>query len=99
MEVNLGILRKCASYCREFFKDLITDRHNDCRREKLVDKIAFCPPCMLRHVQQLPNSKANKLRNLQSDKPDVIATANIGCQEHLRTDSKVPVVHWIEFLE
>jgi glycolate oxidase iron-sulfur subunit len=43
--------------------------------------------------------KANKLRNLQTDKPDIIATANIGCQEHLRTDSKVPVVHWIELIE
>jgi glycolate oxidase iron-sulfur subunit len=43
--------------------------------------------------------KTNKLRNLQTDKPDIIATANIGCQEHLRTDSKVPVVHWIELIE
>ena len=82
-----------------FFKELIIDRHNNYRREKLVDKIAFRLPCPLRHVQQLPNSKANQLRNLQADKPDIIATANIGCQEHLRTDSKVLVVHWIELLE
>ncbi len=43
--------------------------------------------------------KADKLRNLQANQPDIIATANIGCQEHLRSGSKVPVVHWIELLD
>ncbi len=43
--------------------------------------------------------KSNKLRNLQENKPDIIATANIGCQEHLRSSSMAPVVHWIELLE
>jgi glycolate oxidase iron-sulfur subunit len=41
----------------------------------------------------------NKLRALQSNKPDVIATANIGCQLHLETLAGVPVKHWIELLE
>ncbi len=41
----------------------------------------------------------NKLRALQSGKPDVIATANVGCQLHLETQSAVPVKHWIELLE
>jgi glycolate oxidase iron-sulfur subunit len=43
--------------------------------------------------------KANKLANLQAHSPDVIATANIGCQLHLRKDSKLPVMHWIELLD
>jgi len=30
--------------------------------------------------------------------PDVIATANIGCLEHLRPASQVPVRHWIELV-
>jgi glycolate oxidase iron-sulfur subunit len=42
--------------------------------------------------------KANKLRNLQANKPDLIVTANIGCQEHLRGNSMIPVAHWIELL-
>ena len=42
--------------------------------------------------------RENKLKALNTGKPDVIATANIGCHNHLRT-AKVPVVHWIEMLD
>ena len=41
----------------------------------------------------------NKLRALQQDEPEVIATANIGCQLHLAGSSAVPVKHWIELLD
>jgi len=40
----------------------------------------------------------NKLRALTVDKPDVIATANIGCQLHLAQGAGTPVVHWIELI-
>lgn len=40
-----------------------------------------------------------KLDALTIDTPDLIATANVGCQLHLSTESKVPVRHWIELLE
>ena len=40
----------------------------------------------------------NKLDNLQAKQPELIATANIGCQEHLRSGSDLPVIHWIELL-
>lgn len=43
--------------------------------------------------------KADKLVKLQAHSPDVIATANVGCQLHLRKDSKLPVLHWIELLD
>jgi glycolate oxidase iron-sulfur subunit len=43
--------------------------------------------------------KADKLEKLQTHGPDVIATANVGCQLHLRKDSNVPVLHWIELLD
>lgn len=42
---------------------------------------------------------ANKVAALASDKPDVIATANIGCQLHIATRAQVPVRHWIELLD
>ncbi|MEC7969342.1 MAG: heterodisulfide reductase-related iron-sulfur binding cluster, partial [Pseudomonadota bacterium] len=42
--------------------------------------------------------KANKLQALQAQNPDLIATANVGCQNHLETDAKVPVVHWVQLL-
>jgi len=40
----------------------------------------------------------NKLRALTVDKPDIIATANVGCQLHLAQDASTPVVHWIELI-
>jgi len=41
----------------------------------------------------------NKMTNLQKHQPDIIATANIGCQMHLSTKSEKPVKHWIELIE
>ena len=41
----------------------------------------------------------NKLDSLQADSPDIIATANIGCQMHMASKADVPVKHWIELLE
>ncbi len=43
--------------------------------------------------------RARKLSNLQARGPELIATANIGCQNHLAAASGVPVVHWITLLE
>lgn len=42
--------------------------------------------------------KQKKLEALSSTKPDVIATANIGCLSHLQGDAEVPVVHWINLV-
>jgi len=41
----------------------------------------------------------NKLEALQQGKPDLIATANIGCLMHMASHADVPVKHWIELLE
>jgi glycolate oxidase iron-sulfur subunit len=41
----------------------------------------------------------NKLNALESGKPEVIVTANIGCQTHLDGAGRTPVRHWIELLE
>lgn len=41
----------------------------------------------------------NKLTALQAQQPQVIATANIGCQLHLATGTKLRVVQWIELLD
>lgn len=41
----------------------------------------------------------NKLRSLQAGSPEIIATANIGCQLHLATKAVAPVKHWIELLD
>ena len=40
-----------------------------------------------------------KVAALLSDSPQVVATANIGCLEHLRQASPVPVRHWIEIVD
>ncbi len=41
----------------------------------------------------------NKLNALESGKPEVIVTANIGCQTHLDGAGRTPVRHWIEQVE
>ncbi|UZE26063.1 glycolate oxidase subunit GlcF [Pseudomonas sp. B21-056] len=41
----------------------------------------------------------NKLNALESGRPDVIVTANIGCQSHLDGAGRTPVRHWIEWVE
>ena len=42
--------------------------------------------------------KARKAAALMGHRPDVVATANIGCQTHLADAVNVPVVHWLELL-
>lgn len=42
---------------------------------------------------------ANKLTALQAGAPDLIVTANIGCQLHLQSGAAVQVRHWVELLD
>jgi glycolate oxidase iron-sulfur subunit len=42
---------------------------------------------------------ANKVRALESGRPAVVATANIGCLAHIQSGTEVPVRHWIELLD
>jgi glycolate oxidase iron-sulfur subunit len=41
----------------------------------------------------------NKVKALLAGTPDTILTANIGCQMHIQTATKLPVRHWIETLD
>ena len=43
--------------------------------------------------------KQNKLHALEKDKPELIATANIGCLHHLASGTETKVQHWIELLD
>jgi len=42
--------------------------------------------------------RRDKLAALSAAQPQVICTANVGCQNHLAAGSGVPVSHWIELL-
>jgi glycolate oxidase iron-sulfur subunit len=42
--------------------------------------------------------RRRKMSALMDGSPQAIVTANIGCLEHLRTVSPVPVRHWIELV-
>ena len=42
--------------------------------------------------------KQRKLAHLEANSPDVIATANVGCELHLGSGSNTPVVHWVTLL-
>ena len=41
----------------------------------------------------------NKIKILESDKPDQIVTANIGCLAHLQSGTSWIIKHWIEILD
>jgi glycolate oxidase iron-sulfur subunit len=41
----------------------------------------------------------NKLAAIKAGEPELIATANIGCQLHLEAGAGQPVLHWIELLD
>jgi glycolate oxidase iron-sulfur subunit len=43
--------------------------------------------------------KRDKLAALASGGPELIVTANIGCQAHLQTGTQLPVRHWIVALD
>ncbi|MFK7860729.1 MAG: glycolate oxidase subunit GlcF [Granulosicoccus sp.] len=43
--------------------------------------------------------KENKVSNLLAGRPDVIATANIGCQLQIQGGANQSVVHWIELVD
>lgn len=47
-------------------------------------------------AQQL---RDNKLAALNAGRPEIIATANVGCQLHLQSDSNQPIRHWIDLLD
>lgn len=38
----------------------------------------------------------NRLNALESGRPQLIVTSNIGCQSHLASAGRTPVMHWIE---
>ena len=43
--------------------------------------------------------KINKINHLLMEKPELIVTANIGCQLHLQEGTSTPVKHWIHLLD
>ncbi len=43
--------------------------------------------------------QSDKIKALEADNPDAIATANIGCQNHLASVSNKSVKHWIEYVD
>ena len=43
--------------------------------------------------------RERKLKSLKQQKPEIIVTANIGCQTHLQEKTKTPVQHWILLLD
>ncbi len=43
--------------------------------------------------------RQRKLAALTGDRPDLVVSANIGCQLHLQSEGGPPVQHWIELLD
>lgn len=43
--------------------------------------------------------RANKVAAIEAGEPEIIATANIGCQLHLEAGAGRPILHWLELLD
>lgn len=43
--------------------------------------------------------RARKIANIESVKPDLVATGNIGCISHLQNGTELPFVHTVELLD
>lgn len=43
--------------------------------------------------------KQSKLRALEAGRPELVATANIGCLSHLQSGTELAVRHWIELVD
>lgn len=53
----------------------------------------------LMHPDLARQLRDNKMNALESGKPEMIVTANIGCQTHLASAGRTSVRHWIEIVE
>ncbi|WP_370603869.1 glycolate oxidase subunit GlcF [Escherichia coli] len=53
----------------------------------------------LTHPDLARQLRENKMNALESGKPEMIVTANIGCQTHLASAGRTSVRHWIEIVE
>jgi glycolate oxidase iron-sulfur subunit len=65
------------------------------------DKALCCGSAGTYSLLQINLSKQlleNKINALESEKPDIIATANIGCQLYIQQATDLPVKHWIELV-
>jgi glycolate oxidase iron-sulfur subunit len=77
---------------------------NDCGHKLLpvTDQHLCCGSAGTYSILQAEISgklQTNKIKNLLKNKPELIVTANIGCQTHLQEASDIPVIHWIHLLD
>ena len=68
---------------------------------KVQDKVLCCGSAGTYSLLQGKLSKKlldNKIRSLESGSPNVIVTANVGCQLHLQQATSLQVKHWVELV-
>ncbi len=83
--------------------NLIEPVLSDCgfRLQAFDDKHLCCGSAGTYSITQKKLSQqllSNKLDNIDKARPDIIVTANIGCQLHLQSGTSIPVKHWLELL-
>lgn len=84
-------------------KNLIEPLLEDCGYtvQYFADKHLCCGSAGTYSITQKAISQkllSDKLSKINTCKPDIIATANIGCQLHLQSGTETPVKHWLELL-
>ena len=84
-----GVVESVLKYCG-FELSHVTDAHLCCGSAGTYSILQADLSQQLLH---------NKLNALQKHRPELIVTANIGCQLHLQSQAAVPVRHWIELVD
>ena len=79
-----GILENAGFTCVDF-----NDKHICCGS---AGTYSLMQPALANRLRN------NKVNHIQQAKPDVIATANIGCLLHLQKGTDIPVKHWLELV-
>ena len=84
-------------------KDIIEPVLSSCgySLQPFKDKHLCCGSAGTYSITQKKLSQAllnNKLQNIKAADPEIIVTANIGCQLHMQSGTDIPVKHWLELL-
>jgi len=84
-------------------KDIIEPVLSSCgySLQPFKDKHLCCGSAGTYSITQKKLSQAllnNKLQNIKAVDPEIIVTANIGCQLHMQSGTDIPVKHWLELL-
>ena len=62
---------------------------------KIYDKLIR----LLDNLQKIPQKGLDKVKNIETLKPNIISTGNIGCITQISIGTNIPILHTVEILD